>query len=116
MKVFALCLSLGCLMAPLWSQAQSGDLQPTGPQRTQSSGASTAVQPAVIIQLPPNSPSGGVRPPPRPPEAAPVSPGQDTYSSTGAVPASSASTTHKSSGQVQSNSDCVRGGVVRKCN
>ena len=94
-----------------WSQALSAD-SPRGV----SNRPSTGVQSAVIVQLPPNSPNGGTRAAPRPPEVAPVSPGQDTYSSSGAVPASSASTTYSSSGRVQSNSDCVRGGVVRKCN
>jgi hypothetical protein len=74
------------------------------------------MQPAVIIQLPPNSPNGGVRATPRPAEVAPVSPGQDTYSSTGAVPASQNATTYSSSGRVQNANDCVKGGVVRKCN
>jgi hypothetical protein len=104
---------LGCLLLPAlgWSQSSS-----TGVQRGGPAPAAPGVQPAVIVQLPPNSPNGGVRAAPRPPQVAPVSPGQDTYSSTGAVPASSSSTTYSSSGRVQSNSDCVRGGVVRKCN
>lgn len=107
----ALILTLGLMPVPTWSQTP-----PSGPNRTQPTGASTTGQPAIIVQLPPNSANGGVRAAPRPPEVAPVSPGQDTYSSTGAVPASSGSTTHSSSGRVQSNNDCIRGGVVRKCN
>ena len=111
MKLIALLLSLGLLTSPLWAQTP-----PTSTPRTAPPSGSAGLQPAVIVQLPPNSPNGGTRAAPRPPEVAPVSPGQDTYSSTGAVPASSASTTYGSSGRVQSNSDCVRGGVVRKCN
>ena len=94
----------------------SAQTQSPGTPRNPPPLSTPGTQPAVIVQLPPNSPNGGVRAAPRPPEVAPVSPGQDTYSSTGAVPASSASTTHSSSGRVQSNQDCVRGGVVRKCN
>ena len=99
------------LAAPSWSQTPAG-----GPSRAAPPTALPGAQPAVIVQLPPNSPTGGLKAAPRPPEVAPVSPGQDTYSSTGAVPASSSSTTYSSSGRVQGNSDCVRGGVVRKCN
>jgi hypothetical protein len=110
-------LSLCWFMASSWSQVTPSGLQQAGSQRNAPpSGSSMPTQPAIIVQLPPNSPNGGVRAAPRPPEVAPVSPGQDTYSSTGAVPASSASTTYSSSGRVQSNTDCVRGGVVRKCN
>jgi len=111
MKLPTCLLLLGLLSTSAWAQTP-----PTGSQRPQSPAAASAPQPAIIVQLPPNSANGGVRAAPRPPEVAPVSPGQDTYSSTGAVPASSASTTYSSSGRVQSNSDCIRGGVVRKCN
>ena len=109
MKVSA--LSLPWLVAlPSWSQSP-----PAGNARAQPPTA-VAAQPAIIVQLPPNSPNGGLNAAPRPPQVAPVSPGHDTYSSTGAVPASSSSTTYSSSGRIQSNNDCVRGGVVRKCN
>lgn len=110
MKLSALLLLLSFAVTS-WSQTPGA-----GQTRSQSGGAPVGAQPAVIVQLPPNSPNGGVKAPPRPPEVAPVSPGQDTYSSTGAVPASSSSTTYSSSGRVQSNNECVRGGVVRKCN
>jgi hypothetical protein len=108
--------AVACVFGTAVATAQSIQVQPVQSQRPQPAGAISGTQPAVIVQLPPNSPNGGVRPAPRPPEVAPVSPGQDTYSSTGAVPASSGSTTHSSSGRVQSTHDCVRGGVVRKCN
>ena len=100
-----------CLLTtPAWPQSS-----PTGHQRTHPA-AGVATQPAVIVQLPPNSPTGGIPTAPRPSQVAPVSPGQDTYSSTGAVPASSSSTTYSSNGRIQRNNECVRGGVVRTCN
>ena len=98
-----------------WSQQPPGGAQRHAPAGFPPA-AQPGVQPTVIIPLPPNASNSGSRSAPRPPEVAPVSPGQDTYSSTGAVPASSAATTYSSSGRVQGNSDCVRGGVVRKCN
>jgi hypothetical protein len=110
MKSYYLLLSM-FLAVPAGSQVMN-ETSPRSPSSASLSGA----QPAVIVQLPPNSPTGGLKAAPRPPEVAPVSPGQDTFSSTGAVPASSSSTTYSSSGRVQGNSDCVRGGVVRKCN
>ena len=115
MKLSALLLPLLlplCLL-PFHAGSQT---PPARDPRLPSGPATPNPQPAVIVQLLPNSPNGGIKAAPRPPDVAPVSPGQDTYSSTGAVPASSASTTYSSSGRVQSNSDCVRGGVVRKCN
>jgi hypothetical protein len=78
MKVSA--LSLPWLVAlPSWSQSP-----PAGNARAQPPTA-VAAQPAIIVQLPPNSPNGGLNAAPRPPQVAPVSPGHDTYSSTGAT-------------------------------
>jgi hypothetical protein len=111
-KSIAMLLLLGSLSVTCWAQSHAPGTGRPAP----AAGLPNGVQPAVIIQLPPNSPNGGVRPTPRPPEVAPVSPGQDTYSSTGAVPASQNATTYSSSGRVHNATDCVKGGVVRKCN